>query len=1337
MSHGRRMLEAQAQKERTSGTHEDGRLNDGHLRNGSRSLNDDGTPVRLPRGSAGASSGDRRQDGGHDDDAALVSPPPRPNVRLGLYHAGDGSSSTTSVATAVGRARGGSIAETTNHQPRIRDLGPSAAPLSYTPLAVPRRLQPSDVAEGMHVSAARHIDVDAEEGEADDNTRWTNNTLAEAAPRGSRRRRGGGTRDDSLADGDSAQRRLSCEPCNRSRSRTGGSGHSAPSSLRYPASRVNVVAVTTTPSVAPCDLSSPPSRSRTESRSPPLMTAAQRASASPSHQPRAAPLPVPITATLARASKGEIGADSTLETGPEASVAHASRQPLPLRPEPSPWGGGGAGFTTTATATVPPPPLQRLMSPASPPLRAGVSPRTLPLHPTRADASCASMLISRATSASTATTTVVTTPSSQVQLPPPVGSQVSPYELQQHQSHPILPTPLSTSVTGVPSRSMLQHSVGDLTGEAVEEDHIASERESQNVLRSSSPLSQKSEPAMVTAGPEWKSAPPSPLPTVTEPLACPRLLLLPEATAPYDEMGIPSLRNRVDRCIYPFMRDFSGFHNTGNDCYGCSLLTMLLRSAVFRRALLVSPLVCAVRHYEALLTGKAERRVLWTSGYVDSAAETKTKKTAVRKRARAAGRSAEDGDDGQTEEASVAVVCDLPDTTPMEPVEKLAHSQYVWCPTADVQKTLDILGTFSLDELEDVLEVDLTTQRVPLTLHGALAALARAQRWREHLTAIVNTPHTQAAERQRLLETKIYHDNDHDFNGQVYTYGIRLTAVANLFDGDFFLGDQEDAHELFVSIMAKLETEAVRFQQQCDKILERRSSTNPNGEHNMENEVDEKLESGAKETNDANAASFAEQRLQHVAHVPFVSSVSPSDVLTAANSPVQRRPSVSTAAAAVWINTLVQTRLLNIIRCRTAGCHHEIVTDEVCVNLSVHIPEESPALPPSAPPSLPPSCFPALPPPLLTTSIFPSRSTAAAATAAAPQSAVDGGGGRCRSIAHLLHDSMAYEALNDYRCDGCGSRTSQFQGGCFYTRPPSLLVLQLKRFATQFVNGTVIIQKNGRRVAVEDTLVIHALPSAAESLVWQRRWERQHHLSPGCVVHTEMARAGEDAKVEHRASPATTSPCEDGTCCSYYDPDRKCFSDAMQKACYVSEGHESAGQDSLKYYTHHGTDDDLPRTTASAAPSSSLVWAIRCVYSLRSCVLHLGQSLHYGHYVSDFAVDGEEDGSDGETARERCTAEEEAGLEAHSQTPLNFRSAGRRRWRRANDERVEVLSEEVAQARRTGCSDAYLLLYEKVAEERVRCSAEMVLPTPIYRSSDESKARDEAGELSQPQAAKL
>ncbi|KAG5481566.1 hypothetical protein LSCM1_05590 [Leishmania martiniquensis] len=1326
MSHGRRMLEAQAQKERTSGTREDGRLDDGHLRNGSRALNDDGTPVRLSRSSLRTSGGDLLRD--DEGDAGIVSPLPRPSARLALGRdGGDGTSIGKRTATPAGSEDGGCGAiGTPNRLVGIGGIGPSpAGPFSSTPVAVPRRPRSSDVAQGVRVSAAQHIDVDEEDREPADNGKGTRSAVAGATAGGSPMRREKDARDDFLPRASFAERGASSEA--RSRSRTGGSGHSNASGIRYPASRVNIAASTSTPSASPHDLPSPLAQSRTRSRSPPRTTAAQTASTPPSlsYQRRAAPLPAPVTAALLCPSTDELWTEPAPATGTAATVAHASRRPPSVRPESSLSNAGSTGFTM-ATLSRKTSPLPVLVPPASPPLRAGVSPRMLPLHPTRADPSNASLRISRANSVSTVATTVATTPSSsQLQPPPRAGSQVSPHELQQPQPHSMPPTPLSLGVAGIPARSHIKNDISDFPRGVAEEDHTATERELHSVLRFPQP-SQKCEAATVTAGPEWRSAPPSPLPASSEPLGCPRVPLLPEVMVPYADESISPLTSRVNYRMYPFMRDFSGFHNAGNDCYGCSLLTMLLRSPVFRHALLGSPLVCAMRRYEALLTGRPERRVLWTSGYVDSAAEVKAKK-AARKRARVAGPSVEDDDVGAPpEEGSSGGVCRSAGTMPRAPAEERATSQYAWRQTRAAQHTLDVLDTFSLEELEDVLEVDLETQRVPATLHGALAALARAQRWREHLTTLVNTPRTQSAERQRLLETKIYHDSDRDFDGQVYTYGIRLTAVANLFDGEFFLGDQEDAHELFVAIMAKLETEAVRLQQRCDEVLERRSPASPREESISEEALDEEVGPGDKGAEDGRNKCFAEERWPHGTCAPPALSMGPSDPLAvataagAAHAPTERRLSVSTVAAEVWINTLVQTRLLNIIRCRTDDCRHEIVTDEVCVNLSVYIAEEPFISRPSAPP---PSSFPAVPPPLLPAPIF-SSSSMAVADVASPLIAVEGKGSRCRSLAHLLHDSMAYEALNEYRCDGCGSRTSQFQGGCFYTRPPPLLVLQLKRFSTQFANGAVIIQKNSGRVAVEDTLVVHALPSAGELRAWQRRRERQHHGSPDLLERVAVAAVGEDAEAGRGRSRTASTAWASGACSSYYNPEKKCFAAALQEAYHASGGAEPAGQDSLKDDRRRDMGTNSSATIAAAA-TSSLMWAIRCVYHLRSCVLHVGQSLHYGHYVSDFAVDGEEDD-------EEDVEEDEEDVGANAQTPRSPSGPPLRRWRRANDERVEVLSEEVVRARRAGCSDTYLLLYEKVAEEWVRCPAETVLPAPVYRSVEEDSTQEEAEGPSQP-----
>ncbi|KAG5508242.1 hypothetical protein JKF63_05498 [Porcisia hertigi] len=1352
MSHGRRMLEAQAQKERRSGTCDDGRIDDGHLRNNTRALNDDGTPVRPSRGSARPSVGDRGEDDRHED-PLLLSPLPRPNVLLRFSRSVDGSSSVGSATTGAGSVRGDVRAEIPHHQPRISGIGLyGAAPLVSGPVAVSRRRHSSEVTDGTRVSAARHMDVDGEERYGDGIDRGTRATVAEAMTRSSTGRSTGDTRNNSRAGVNSGQQRGSPEV--RSRSRAGSGGNSAAGCLRYPASRVNVSAPVETSSGISLCASNCLARGRTESRSPPLVTSGRATSCvSQLHPSRAAPLPpAPITAALCRSSDAGYEAAPDPRTTTAAGMAHSAHRPPSQRREPSMSTAGSSGLTSAMASTAKASliTMSMPMPPASPPLRAGVSPRMLPLHPTRVDASNASVFVSRAASANTVTTTVVTTPSSsQAPLPLQAGSQVSPCELQQHQqplysipSTPPATPPSSCHVASVPSRSVRRHDMSDLAGDAVEEDCGGSGAALHSLPRSSPPpLPQKGESARVAAGPDWRSPLSSPQATSAEAPVRPYLPDLSEATGPFDEFDMTPLTKSLDRRHYPFMADFSGFHNTGNDCYGCSLLTMLLRSSVFRRALLASPLVFAVRRYEALLTGRTERRVLWSSGYTDAAEDAGTRTTASgRKRTRGPVRPTEDIDNGvQSEGVSVAAACGRSDTAPKVQAEPPASSHYVWRPTAAVQHTLNVLDTFSLVELEDALDVDLETQRVPATLHSALAALARAQRWREHMTTLVNTPRTQSSERQRILETRIYHDNDRDFDGQVYTYGIRLNAIAKLFDGEFFLGDQEDAHELFVSVIAKLEMEALRFQQRCNEILEHRTTASSTVGSDKGEEGNDEVQSEDRSSNGGKGVDVAETPLSHTAYTHRASFMGPPDVVAspacagAASSRTQHRLSVSQASAEVWINPLVQTSLLNIIRCRAGECHHEIITDEICVNLSVNIPEVPLTSPPPALP-LPaaPSCFPELPPPLPSPPMFslPSIPTAAAVETSLP--VVDGcDGGRCRSLADLLHDSMAYEELNEYRCDSCGSRTSQFQGGCFYSCPPPLLVLQLKRFATQFLNGTVIIHKNSSRVAVEDTLMIHALPSAAELRAWQRRPKPDHCRIPDCVVPTEATETEQGTRVEHCAAPtnvtktASSACVRDAFCSSYYDSDEKRFSAALREAYDVSGGDGAAGQHGVQDMHDYRKHDHSATTLSSATPSSSLVWAIRCVYRLRSCVLHLGPSLHYGHYVSDFAVDGEESCEDKPNAGERGTIERKEEEEEEnnknnrgiqSQTPLPSPQTTRRRWRRANDERVEVLSEKVVQTHREGSSDTYLLLYEKIAEEYVRCPAEAVLPMRVYSS---------------------
>jgi hypothetical protein len=1305
------MLEAQAQKERTSGTRDgDGRVDDGHLCNLHRALNNDGTPVRSTRHSTRRSGGEEEDEDGDDglrDPMRSSSPPPRSNTQP--RHGGDS-------ATRQDKRQG----RTSRHA------------------SIPH----------VQLGSARHIDTAAASGK--DSTR--------AGPQRS------------------AARHVNVDHSSRS-------DEEAPAVLSHATHKPREMTSTAAPSLPLPEYEERSIHEEKREEGEPQSTRPMSRSISPSPPPvtmgdtsltrrGSGPLPKPITASLQSSVKPKTAEALKRETQSLAAAAaaeshcakHVGQRPPPLlQPEASVLAGSTTSFTTrtsNAVAVTGTAAREVLISPASPPLRAGVSPRMLPRHPTRFDPSGGTA------SPVAAFVTYCATSASSAMMPSP---SLSPVQQQQQQSHSSVHerSPLDVA-------QQLHVTSGD---ESSMRGTLPEEKEEGRAARSS-PQQRKPDQTVVPAVGEdgWHSIPPSPLP-LTQPAEYPVLPLSsscaavtdleetppplpPPATAAADDSvsvedsRLSWLTNSTDRVHYPHMRDFSGFHNSGNDCYGCSALTMLLRSIVFRRELLSSPLVAAVRRYESLVTRRPERRVQWTSGYVETPPSVLTAARRAKKRGRGGERVSEE---------TVMEVCGLPaldagtdGSAPAQTVDGHENSAHV-SSSREVQQTLVFVDTLTLEELEEVLHVDPVTEQIPVTLHSALAALARAQRWREHMTCQINSTSTPPSVRQRLMEEKIYHENDRLFNGQVYTYGIRLNTIASLLQDEFFVGEQEDAHELFVTLMARLETEAVEFQRGCSAVLEARRS-----EVAQSHDNDEEGEGTAEPLDTLTANNATAATTTSSAGVdgvtPSVAAVAPTPSLT-----------LSTDMAHVWINALVRTRLLNIIRCRSPGCLHEIVTDEICVNLSLHIPEEGkeeededtgdkdaladPQLslhssasashadcPPRHPPQRGPPhaddngksedfSFPCLEPP-----------TDAPASSLPPPSADSGPSSSplsCCSVAGLLHHSMAFEPLSDYKCDACGLKSQQYQGGCFYARPPRVLVLQLKRFSTEFVNGAVRIQKNSRPVAAGDILVIYALPSKEEL---QEQLQQREGLRPSLRTVTRSETEAEvrgcvlPKSIDGAATTTLDAVQERGL---VYDAAKKCFDDVA----HTHTGCSAAG---------------AVANPEQSSPSPSWVTAIRSVYRLQSCVLHLGQSLHFGHYVADFAVEGEAELSMDDAATRKTevvpsksggtfidtpqecreAAEEEnneeyegvqlpamrrdvpstvAATAAADGVPLNpYTSLRPCCWRRANDEHVEVLDESAVRSRRAGRSDTYLLLYEKIQEEWVRCSVDAVLPRPVY-----------------------
>ncbi|CAD2221643.1 hypothetical protein AGDE_14657 [Angomonas deanei] len=90
------------------------------------------------------------------------------------------------------------------------------------------------------------------------------------------------------------------------------------------------------------------------------------------------------------------------------------------------------------------------------------------------------------------------------------------------------------------------------------------------------------------------------------------------------------------------------------------------------------------------------------------------------------------------------------------------------------------------------------------------------------------------------------------------------------------------------------------------------------------------------------------------------------------------------------------------------------------------------------------------------------------------------------------------------------------------------------------------------------------------------------------------------------------------------------------------------------------------------------VLVLETKYVLKSVLLHLGKSLNYGHYLTEFGV-------------------EKRNAQNHHM-----------KWRRANDERVTVVDHQHNDKDSIKNSQNYLLLYEKVSETLVSKPAKEV-----------------------------
>lgn len=239
---------------------------------------------------------------------------------------------------------------------------------------------------------------------------------------------------------------------------------------------------------------------------------------------------------------------------------------------------------------------------------------------------------------------------------------------------------------------------------------------------------------------------------------------------------------------------------------------------------------------------------------------------------------------------------------------------------------------------------------------------------------------------------------------------------------NFFCGEQEDAHEFFVTLVAKLEAEDNIFTRNVANVLKRKGIAPHEG-------VDQPL---------------------------FASSS---------------------------INNLIQGELLNIVRCQE--CLHEIVTRDSFVNISLPIPDPDDRHNPEGHAAdvlgtisnserekkesavdLDEYDFDVVPP----------GATTAAPVAPAPRPA------RRLTLSRMLHDNIQqYNALQDYKCDDCGARNRTQQGGCFFNTPPTLLFIQIKRFQTVFVDNRVEMVKDSTMIYLEKTIEVFSLRNTGDS----------------------------------------------------------------------------------------------------------------------------------------------------------------------------------------------------------------------------------------------------------------
>ncbi|CCW70811.1 unnamed protein product [Phytomonas sp. Hart1] len=569
----------------------------------------------------------------------------------------------------------------------------------------------------------------------------------------------------------------------------------------------------------------------------------------------------------------------------------------------------------------------------------------------------------------------------------------------------------------------------------------------------------------------------------------------------------------------------------------------------------------------------------------------------------------------------------------------------------------------------------------------------------------------------------------------VYHRGIDLAPLAPFFD-NFFMGEQEDAHEFFVALITKLEEEALWFgkrqtgsdnssdvtdsddvEEGSSETKEDREGSAGNGEESFFRPCISLSRSRSRSPDDSPAATvrkdieaevdsvqtcFTENAKDEPNTWPQRALCSPSHLRGShdeslssdishdglSNSRVSSTSVGSTALVGTtpWINDLVQGCLLNIIRCRRPGCLHHIVTQEPFINLSIGLNIDDNAISTKTEgegetkrtPCVEDVEDPHSPRDLDFTAekgVNAERGKSAyGGTQSHPETWKDVAEGTPPlDLRRLLCRFVrSYEQLEGYVCDACGSTEGQYQGGCFYGDLPPVLVLQFKRFAVSFLANSSVVFTKDES-EVKVSEYIELFSLPEENDVGGGGYDVAAKRFTDTLLNTER-------EATQRRKTVITVETEEGSSDSSGLSDEECLIDA--------------------------------------------IWT---QYRLQGTVLHYGKNLYSGHYVAEFAVDFSPDESkqddvsplkkssltepcNGRVDVEAKGSKEKEGSSLSNDQLSEEAEPSRRVWKLANDEYVltEPVVSERERERRSG--QCYLLLYEKILKKRVRCPLWKVLP---------------------------